>query len=86
MKKHNMELSYKDLHAIKHALQQTIYGKQADIADFESQLNVCGGASDSEIEAYNKAKQDIDHEKKLLNRITEKIDYIKDKYKIRGVL
>jgi hypothetical protein len=83
MKKHNIELSYKDLHAIKHALQLIVYEKQADIADFKSQLNVCGGASDSEIEAYNKAKQDIEHETKLLERITEKINHIKDKYKIK---
>jgi hypothetical protein len=69
MKKHNMELSYKDLHAIKHALEYRLD---------ELKYMILYVLKKDE----NEAKQDIEYEEKLLERITEKINYLKDKYKI----
>ena len=67
MKKHKIELSYKDLHAIKHGLQYMLHFKN----------NV-----DIETERNEQFYKDIEHESNLLERITEKINYIKDLYKI----
>jgi hypothetical protein len=74
MKKHNIQLGYKDLLAIKHSLKRTIKAKNFTLLNYnESGLHI------KEIEQY---KADIEHETKLLERITEKINYIKDLYKI----
>jgi hypothetical protein len=80
MKKHKIELSYKDLHAIKHALQDTISDKLDAIKQrgWDAPFGFVP-ISDEEIE---KLHQDITYEKELLFRFVNKIDYIKDKYKI----
>jgi hypothetical protein len=74
MKKHNMPLSYKDLHVIKHSLQLAVNNK---LDEYENMTDI----KEKTIYRYN-LKQDIEHETNLLLRISERIDSIKDKYKI----
>jgi hypothetical protein len=80
MKKHNMPLSYKDLHAIKHALQITIQIKKGKLS-FNNHFPDMA----STLEYNNEQiKKDIEHDTNLLLRVSERIDEIKDKYKIGG--
>lgn len=69
MKKHIIGLTYKDLHAIKHALDKALIYKK-DVAKY------CALMPCNEIQL----KQDIEYETNLLERITERINEIKDKY------
>jgi hypothetical protein len=74
MKKHRMDLGYKDLLAIKHSLQKTINIKS-------DEYETMNDKEEKTMYRHN-LKQDIEHELNLLLRVSERVDEIKDKYKI----
>lgn len=80
MKKHRMDLSYADLHAIKHALEKTILEKKNMITDCNL-LNYYAKDNFTD-EQISEIEKDIKHESGLLERLTERIEELKDKYKI----
>jgi hypothetical protein len=71
MKKYNTLLTYKDLYAIKHALDKTVSYKR-----YVEKHCVLMPSNETQL------KEDIEHEAGLLERITERINEIKYKYKI----
>lgn len=81
MKKHKIELSYKDLHAIKHSLENTLKEK-SDAIDNGGWDTVFGFVDLKDGEKIQ-IEKDMEHETNLLERITEKIYYLKDLYKIK---
>jgi len=84
MKKHNMLLSYKELHAIKHALEKTLYYREDYIKQIDFEVDCFPEIirTKEQVGVYNQTKKDIEYETNLLERITERINQIKDKYKI----
>jgi hypothetical protein len=84
MKNHIIGLTYKDLYAIKHALMWNIETKKNHVDSEEWVIdNLNKNLSEERMNIINQFKQDIEHETRLLERIAERINEIKDKYKIK---
>jgi len=81
-----MGLNYKDLHAIKHALEKAIHYKDDYLKqiDFEVECFPEIARTDEQMKIYNQYSEDIEYETNLLLKISERANEIKDKYKIGG--
>ncbi len=73
-----MKLSYKNLHALKHGLEKLIEHKRQIILSFNTQ-----DVSNIDYNTVKQYEKDIIDESKLLKEVTEKINYLKDLYKIQ---
>lgn len=73
-----MNLKYKDMYAIKHALKERLEGK-------EITLFLDGVTSDNNLtpDEVAKLKKDIDHEKRLIEKFETAISDFKAKNKIK---
>lgn len=66
MSKISIDLKYKDLYAIKHALELQIDKRQAELFNYEDDEDICVSI-----------QKDLDHEQKVLKYVTDVISKYK---------